>query len=131
MDSPYNQTVACQHPMLYRHLDSGSGLQKSTVTWRARLVYHNRRAYEKIKIEAVREPDDHTPERGIGPSGAQMLNNLHLIQPALPTQSPLRDRLVHLNISGCQLINKSAIDTLLRLSHSHLPNLQRIHMVGL
>ena len=80
------------------------------------LVCHNRRAYEKTKMEAVREPDDHTPDRGIRPSGAQMLNNLHLIPPALPTQSPLRDSLVHLNISGCQSINKSAVDTLLRLS---------------
>jgi len=96
-----------------------------------RLVCHNLRAYESVKMEAAREPDDHTPDRGIGPSGAQMLNNLHLNQPALPTQSPLRDSLVHLNISGCQSINKSAIDTLLRLSHSHLPKLQRIHMAGL
>jgi len=82
-------------------------------------------------MEAVWEPDNHTPGRGIGPSGTQMLNNLQLIPPALRTQSPLRDSLVHLNISGCQLINKSAIDTLLRLSHSHLPKLQRIHMAGL
>ena len=95
------------------------------------LVCHNRRAYEKLKMEAVWEPDNHTPDRGIGPSGTQMLNNLQLIPPALLTQSPLRDSLVHLNISGCQSINKSTIDALLRLSHSHLPKLQRIHMEGL
>ena len=82
-------------------------------------------------MEAVREPDNHAPDRGIRPSGAQMLNNLHLIQPALLKQSPLQDSLVHLNISGCQSTNKSAIDILLRLSHSHLPKLQRIHMAGL
>jgi len=60
-----------------------------------------------------------------------MLNNLQLIPPALRTLSPFRDSLVHLNISGCQSINKSAIDTLLCLSHSDLPKLQRIHMEGL
>ena len=88
------------------------------------LICHNRRA---LKFE----PDYHTPDRGIGLSGAQMLNNLQLIPPALRTLSPFRDNLVHLNISGCQSINKSAIDTLLRLSHSDLPRLQRIHMEGL
>jgi hypothetical protein len=82
-------------------------------------------------VEAVWEPENHTPDRGIGPSGAQMLNNLHLIQPALLTQSPLRDSQVHLDISGCQSTNKSAIDILLCLPHSHLPKLQRIHMAGL
>jgi len=96
-----------------------------------RLVCHNRRAYERTRVEAVWEPEKHIPDRGIGPSGAQMLNHLQLIQPALSTQSPLRDSLVHLNISGCQSINKSAIDILLRLSHSHLPKLQRIDMAGL
>jgi len=60
-----------------------------------------------------------------------MLNNLQLSQPSLSTQSPLRDSLVHLNLSGCQSIDKSAIDILLRLSHSHLPKLQRIDMAGL
>jgi len=75
--------------------------------------------------------DYHTPDRGIGPSGAQMLNNLQLIPSALLKISPLRASLVHLNINGCQSINKSAIDTLLRLSHHHLPKLQRIHMEGL
>jgi len=72
--------------------------------------------------------DDHTPDRGIGPSGAQMLNNLQLIPSALLSISPLRASLVHLNINGCQSINKSAIDTLLRLTHRNLPKLQRIHM---
>jgi len=82
-------------------------------------------------MEAVWEPDNHAPDRGIGPSGTQMLNNLHLIQLALLKLSPLRDSLVHLNISGCQSINKSALDILLRLSHSHLPKLQRIHLARL
>jgi len=77
------------------------------------------------------KPEQYIPDRGIGPSGAQMLSNLRLTQPALSMQSPLRDSLVHLNISGCQSINKSAIDILLRLSHSHLPKLQRIDMAGL
>jgi len=90
------------------------------------LICHNRRAYETLKMDAVWVPDYHTPDRGIGLSGAQMLNNLQLIPPALRTLSPFRDSLVHLNISGCQSINKSAIDALLRLSHSHLPKLQRI-----
>jgi len=95
------------------------------------LICHHRKAYEKLKMEAVWVPDYHTPDRGTGPSGAQMLNNLQLIPPALRTLSPLRDSIVHLNISGCQSINKSAIDTLLRLSNSHLQKLQRIHMAGL
>jgi len=82
-------------------------------------------------MDAVEEPDNHTPDRGIGLSEAQMLNNLQLIPPALRSLSPFRDSLVHLNISGCQSINKSAIDTLLRLSHSYLPKLQCIHMAGL
>jgi len=92
---------------------------------------HNRRAYETVHMDAVWEPDHHTPDRGIGLSGAQMLNNLQLIPLALRTMSPFRENLVHLNIGGCQLINKSAIDTLLRLSHSDLPKLQCIHMEGL
>ena len=71
------------------------------------------------------------PTQGLGSPGAQMLNNLQLISPALRTLTPFRDSLVHLNISGCQSINKSAIDTLLRLFHSHLPKLQPIHMEGL
>jgi len=95
------------------------------------LICHNRKAYERLKMDALWVPDYHTPDRGTGPSGAQMLNNLQLILPALRILSPLRDSLVHINISGCQLINKSAIDTLLRLAHYHLPKLQRIHMVGL
>jgi len=60
-----------------------------------------------------------------------MLNNLQLIPPALLKTSPLRDSLIHLNINGCQSINKSTIDTLLRLTHHNLPKLQRIHMEGL
>ena len=60
-----------------------------------------------------------------------MLNNLRLLPMALPRASPLRDSLVHLNINGCQSINKSAVDALLRLTQSHLPKLQRIHMEGL
>ena len=85
------------------------------------LIRHNRKAYETVHMDAVW--DSHTPDRGIGLSGAQMLNNLRLLPPALRTLSPFRDNLVHLNISGCQSINKSAIDTLLRLSHSDLPKL--------
>ena len=80
------------------------------------LICHNRRAYETLRIDTVWEPDYHTPDRGIGLSGAQMLNNLQLIPPAVRNLSPFRDNLVHLNISRCQSINKSAIDTLLRLS---------------
>jgi len=60
-----------------------------------------------------------------------VLNNLRLLPPALLQPSPLRDSLTHLNINGCQSINKSAIDALLRLTHCHLPKLQRIHMEGL
>ena len=60
-----------------------------------------------------------------------MLNNLQLIPSALLIILPLRASLGHLNINGCQSINKSAIDTFLRLSHYHLPKLQRIHMEGL
>ena len=60
-----------------------------------------------------------------------MLNNLRLLPPALLQSSPLRDSLTRLNINGCQNINKSAIDALLRLTHCHLPKLQRIHMEGL
>ena len=82
-------------------------------------------------MEAVSVPNYLTPDRGTGPSGAQMLNNLQLIPSALRILSPLRDSLVSLNISGCQSINKSIIDTLLRLSHHHLPKLQCIHMEGL
>jgi len=76
-------------------------------------------------------PGDRTPDRGLGPSGAQMLNNLRLLPSALLQTSPLRDSLIHLNINGCQSINKSAIDALLRLTHCFLPKLQRIHMEGL
>ena len=60
-----------------------------------------------------------------------MLNNMQLLPTALLRTSPLRNSLVHLNINGCQSINKSAIDTLLRLTHDHLPKLKRIHMEGL
>ena len=96
-----------------------------------RLICHNRKAYERLKWDDALMSDDHTPDRGIGPSGAQMLNNLQLIPSALLIISPLRASLVHLIINGCQSINKSAIDTHLRLSHHHLPKLQRIHMEGL
>jgi len=71
---------------------------------------------------------DRTPDRDIGPSGAQMLNNLQLLPPALLKTSPLRDSLIHLNINGCQSINKSAIDALRRLTHRNLPKLQRIRL---
>jgi len=74
---------------------------------------------------------DRAPDRGLGPSGAQLLNNLRLLPPALLQKWPLRDSLTHLNINGCQSINKSAIDALLRLTLRHLPKLQRIHMEGL
>mmetsp|Transcript_100044 Transcript_100044/g.161271 ORF Transcript_100044/g.161271 Transcript_100044/m.161271 type:complete len:238 (+) Transcript_100044:1062-1775(+) len=70
-------------------------------------------------------------DRGVGLSGAQLLNNLQLNPPALLAPSPFRGNLVHLDISGCQSINTGAIDTLLRLSHANLPKLQRIHMEGL
>jgi len=96
-----------------------------------RLIYHNRRAYETVHMDVVWNPHSIPPDRGIGLSGAQMLNNLQLIPAALRSRSPFRENLVHLNISGCQSINKIAIDTLLRLSHSNLPKLQRIHMEGL
>jgi len=95
------------------------------------LICHNRKVYERLKMEAVWVPDYHTPDRGTGPSGAQMLNNLQLIPSALRILPPLRDSLVLLNISGFQSLNKSAIDTPLRLSHHHLLKLQRIHMEGL
>jgi len=96
-----------------------------------RLICHNRKAYERLKWDDVLMSGDHTPDRGIGPSGAHMLNNLQLIPPIILKTSPLRDSLIHLNINGCQSINKSAIDALLRLTHGNLPNLQRIHMEGL
>ena len=96
-----------------------------------RLVCHNRKAYGRQSGGAEGKPEQYIPDRGVGPSEAQMLNNLQLTQPSLSTQSPLQDSLVHLNLSGCQSINKSAIDTLLRLSHSHLLKLQRIDMAGL
>ena len=70
-------------------------------------------------------------DRGVGLSGAQLLNNLKLNPMALLVPSSFRWNLVHLNISGCQSINTGAIDTLLRLSHTNLPKLQRIHMEGL
>ena len=95
-----------------------------------RLVCHNRKAYGRKRVGAMWKPEQYIPDRGIGPSGAQMLNNLRLTHPALSSQSPLRDSLVHLNISGCKSINKSTIDILLRLSHSHLPQLQRIDKAG-
>jgi len=96
-----------------------------------RLIYHNREAYERLPWDDFPMSGECSPDRGLGPSGAQMLNNLRLLPMALPRTSPLRDSLVHLNINGCQSINKSAIDALLRLTHGHLPKLQRIHMVGL
>jgi len=96
-----------------------------------RLICHNRKAYERLKWDDISRPGDRTPDRGLGPSGAQMLNNLRLLPSALLLTSPLRDSLMHLNINGCQSINKSAIDALLRLTHRYLPKLQRIHMEGL
>jgi len=95
------------------------------------LVCHNRQAFGRQREEARGKPEKHIPDRGIGPSGAQLLSNLRLTRPALSMQSILRDSLVHLNINGCQSINKSSIDILLRLSHLHLPKLQRINMTGL
>jgi len=59
-----------------------------------RLNCHNRKAYERLKWDDVLMSGDHTPDRGIGPSGAQMLNNLQLIPPALLMTSPLRAGLV-------------------------------------
>ena len=98
---------------------------------KSRLICHNRKAYERVKWDDVPMSGDHTPDRGLGPSGAQMLNNLRLFPSALLQTSALRESLMHLNIHGCQSINKSAIDALLRLTHRHLPKLQRIHMEGL
>ena len=60
------------------------------------LICHNRKAYETVHMDAVW--DSHTPDRGIGLSEAQMLNNLQLIPSALRTWSPFRE---NLNISGC------------------------------
>jgi len=94
------------------------------------LIAHNCRVYETVH-DAAWKPHPTPPDRGIGLSGAQLLNNLQLNPSALLAQSPFRENVVHLNISGCQSINTSAIDTLLRLSHSNLPKLQRIHMEGL
>ena len=115
---------------------SGSGIQPRNsfrlgLIRDGHLICHNRKAYERLKWDDALMSGDHTHDRGIGPSGAQMLNNLQLIPPALLIISPLRASLVHLNINGCQSINKSAIDTLLRLTHRNLPKLQRIHMEGL
>jgi len=95
------------------------------------LIYHTRQAYERLKQDDTSMPGVRTPDRGVGPSGAQMLNNLRLLPSALLQTSPLRNSLIHLNLNGCQSINKSAIDALLRLTHCHLPKLQRIHMEGL
>jgi len=53
------------------------------------LICHNRKAYERLKMDAVLVPDYHTPDRGTGPSGAQMINNLQLIPSALRILSPL------------------------------------------
>ena len=91
------------------------------------LICHNRKVYERLKWDHVSMSGDHTPDRGLGPSGSQMLNNLRLLPPASLRTSLLRESLIHLNINGCQSINKSAIDALLRLTHRH----QRIHMEGL
>jgi len=95
------------------------------------LIYHTWQAYERLKQDDISMSGARTPDRGVGPSGAQMLNNLRLLPSALLQTSPLRNSLIHLNLNGCQSINKSAIDALLRLTHCHLPKLQRIHMEGL
>jgi len=95
-----------------------------------RLIHYNLKAYGKHSREAEWALE-HIPDREIEPSGAHMLNNLQLTQSSLSTQSPLRDSLIHLTLSGCHSINKSAIDILIRLSNSHLPKLQRIDMVEL
>jgi len=92
-----------------------------------RLICHNRKAYERLKWDDIPWSGERTPDRGLGPSGSQMLNNLRLLPPASLRTSLLRESLIHLNINGCQSINKSAIDALLRLTHRH----QRIHMEGL
>ena len=96
-----------------------------------RIFCHNCKAYERLPWDAIPRSGDRAPDRGVGPSRAQLLNNLRLLPPALLQSSPLRDSLTRLNINGCQSINKSAIDALLRLTHCHLPKLQRIHMEGL
>jgi len=94
------------------------------------LIVWNCKVYETLH-DAAWKPHSTPPDRGRGLSGTQMLNNLQLNPSALLAQSPFRENLVHINISGCQSINTSAIDTLMRLSHSNLPKLQRIHMEGL
>ena len=82
-----------------------------------RLFAHNCRVFETAHIPTWKVHLT-PPDRGIGLSGAQLFNNLKLNPLALLTPSPFRWNLVHLNISGCQSINTSAIDTLLRLSHA-------------
>ena len=86
------------------------------------LIVENCRVYETVH-DAAFIPHSTPRDRGIGLSGAQLLNNLQMNPPALLAQSPFRENLVHLNISGCQSINTSTIDTLIRLSHSYLPKL--------
>jgi len=60
-----------------------------------RLICHNQKLYERLKWGDALMSGNHTPDRGIGPLGAQMLNNLQLIPPALLIISPLRASLVH------------------------------------
>jgi len=43
-----------------------------------RLVCHNQKAYGRKRVEAMWKPQQYIPDRGIGPSGAQMLNKLRL-----------------------------------------------------
>jgi len=67
-----------------------------------RLICHNHKAYERSKWDDIPIAGDRSPDRGLGPSGAQMPNNLRLLPTALFQTSPLRDSLMHLNINGCQ-----------------------------
>ena len=47
-----------------------------------RIIYYNREAYEKLKYADFSEdlpgPGERSRDRGLGPSGAQMLNNMRL-----------------------------------------------------
>ena len=48
-----------------------------------RLICHNHKAYERLKWDDIPLSGDCSPDRGLGPSGAQMLNNLRLLPTAL------------------------------------------------
>jgi len=66
------------------------------------IIYYNREAHESLKWDNVPMSGERSLDRGLGPSGAQMLNNLRLLPAALPWTSPLRDSLEGM----CQLFIK-------------------------